>query len=264
MDLDLTGKVALVTGGSAGIGKWCALELAKEGADVAICARRVDVLEATAKELAQATGRRVLPFPADTSNPEQIEHLLKSSVEALGRIDILVNNAGLVGGLAQGQLSEVKDEALEADITGKFMSYLRCARAVAPHMKAQGWGRIINIGGLAGRQVGNIGGARNLAVAHLTKSLSEELGQYGITANLVHPGMTRTERTAGILAERAHQQGTSEEDMERQMYGGNAIRRLVEAQEVAYLVCFLASPRSVSVTGEVIAAGGGVGRAVFI
>ena len=264
MELELTGKVALVTGGSSGIGKACARELAQEGADVVICARRPEPLEAAARELSQETGRRVLAVPADTSNVEQVNGLVQTTVQTLGRVDILVNNAGMVGGIARGPLADVSDEDVMEDVTAKFMGYLRCARAVIPHMKRQGWGRIINVGGLAARQAGTIGGARNLAVVHLTKNLSEEMGPFGITANVIHPGATRTERTSDILAGRAEQLGVDVEEAENEMYGGNAIRRIVEAREIAYLVCFLASPKSVSITGEVIAAGGGVGRAVFV
>lgn len=264
MDLQLAGKVALVTGGSVGIGKATALELAKEGVDVAICARTKGTLEAAANEISQKTGRRILPLPTDTTDPAQVNAMVQSTVGTLGRLDILVNNAGRPGGQATGPLSEVSDEDAMEDITFKFMTYLRSSRAAAEHMKRQGFGRIINVGGLAGRNVGTIAGARNLAITHLTKNLSDELGQYGITANVVHPGGTRTERTAGLVAEEAQKQGISEEEAEKRMYGGTAIRRIVDAEEVAYLITFLASPLSASVTGEVIAAGGGVGRALYI
>ena len=264
MDLELSGKVALVTGGSVGIGKASARQLAREGVDVVICARTRETLEATAKELSQETGRRVIAVPTDTTDPEQVKALVQTTVDTLGRLDILVNNAGRPGGQATGPLSEVTDDDVLEDITFKFMTYLRSARAAAEHMKRQGYGRIINIGGLAGRSVGTIAGARNLAITHLTKNLSDELGQYGITANVIHPGGTRTERTAGMVAAEASKKGISEAEAEKQLFGGNAIRRIVDASEVANLVAFLASPLSVAVTGEVIAAGGGVGRALYI
>ena len=264
MDLQLAGKVALVTGGSVGIGKATALQLAQEGVDVAICARTRETLEAAAQEITQKTGRRIIAVPTDTTVAEQVHAMVQTTVDTLGRLDILVNNAGRPGGQATGPLSEVSDEDAMEDITFKFMTYLRSSRDAAEHMKRQGFGRIINVGGLAGRNVGTIAGARNLAITHLTKNLSVELGQYGITANVVHPGGTRTERTAGLVAAEAQKQGISEEEAEKQMYGQTAIRRIVDAEEVAYLIAFLASPLSVSVTGEVIAAGGGSGRALYI
>ena len=264
MDLQLAGKVALVTGGSVGIGKATALQLAQEGVDVAICARTRETLEAAAQEITQKTGRRIIAVPTDTIVAEQVHAMVQTTVDTLGRLDILVNNAGRPGGQATGPLSEVSDEDAMEDITFKFMTYLRSSRAAAEHMKRQGFGRIINVGGLAGRNVGTIAGARNLAITHLTKNLSVELGQYGITANVVHPGGTRTERTAGLVGAEAQKRGISEAEAEKQMYGDTAIRRIVDAEEVAYLIAFLASPLSVSVTGEVIAAGGGSGRALYI
>jgi NAD(P)-dependent dehydrogenase (short-subunit alcohol dehydrogenase family) len=264
MDLQLAGKVALVTGGSVGIGKATALQLAQEGVDVAICARTRETLEAAAQEITQKTGRRIIAVPTDTTVAEQVHAMVQTTVDTLGRLDILVNNAGRPGGQATGPLSEVSDEDAMEDITFKFMTYLRSSRAAAEHMKRQGFGRIINVGGLAGRNVGTIAGARNLAITHLTKNLSVELGQYGITANVVHPGGTRTERTAGLVGAEAQKRGISEAEAEKQMYGDTAIRRIVDAEEVAYLIAFLASPLSVSVTGEVIAAGGGSGRALYI
>ena len=144
------------------------------------------------------------------------------------------------------------------------MGYLRCARAVAPHMKAQRWGRIVNISGLAARQSGNtVGSIRNVAVAALTKNLADELGPRGINVTVVHPGLTRTERTAALVAARAagagHERGG---DRAAQMAEGNSIRHLVDAREVADVVVFLCSPKSVAINGDAIAAGGGAPRAI--
>jgi len=134
---------------------------------------------------------------------------------------------------------------------------------VSPHMQRQGWGRIINIGGLSGRQSTVISGLRNAAIVHLTKSLSDQLGPHGITVNLIHPGATRTERSGPTYAEQARQQGVSVEEIERRVAQNIAIRRIVDAKEIGYVVCFLASPKGTAITGETIAAGGGSMRAVF-
>jgi NAD(P)-dependent dehydrogenase (short-subunit alcohol dehydrogenase family) len=126
-------------------------------------------------------------------------------------------------------------------------------------MIAQRWGRIINISGLAARQTGSaIGTMRNVAVAALTKNLAEELGPHGINVTCVHPGITRTERSAGTIAARAAAAGRSAEDIERAMAASTLIGRMVDAEEVATIVTFLASPRSVAITGDAIACGGGV------
>ena len=242
MDLGLTGKVAIVTGGSRGIGRAIARELAREGVDVAICARQRQALDEAAKALSQETGRRIIPIVADTMSSESVAQLVKSTVAALGRVDVLVNNASTPGGLVRRPLAEADDKTLLEDIDTKVVGYLRCAKAVAPHMQQRKWGRIINIGGLSGRRSGNISGLRNAAVVHLTKTLADELGVHGITVNLVHPGATRTERTDAETERRA---------------ASNAIRRIVDASEIAQVVTFLASAKAANVTGVAIDASGG-------
>jgi NAD(P)-dependent dehydrogenase (short-subunit alcohol dehydrogenase family) len=242
MDLELTGRVAIVTGASRGVGKAIALELALEGVDVAICARNRDALEATAKELADATRRRIIPVVADTTSSESVRRLVDTTRAQLGRIDILVNNAATPGGVVHGPLADADDKALLEDIDTKVVGYMRCAKAVAPHMQERGWGRIINIGGLSGRRAGNISGLRNAAIVHLTKTLADQLGAHGITVNLVHPGATRTERT--------------DEETERRARG-NAIRRIVDAREIGLVVAFLASTKAAAITGVAIDASGG-------
>ena len=146
----------------------------------------------------------------------------------------------------------------------KVMGYLRCAREVAPYMIDRGWGRIISISGLAARSTGStIGSMRNVAVVALTKNLADELGPHGINCTVVHPGTTRTEKTAGVLAARARELGIGEDEVERRMAEANSLNRLIDAREIAYVVAFLASPKSVAINGDVIAAGGGVGKAIF-
>ena len=181
-----------------------------------------------------------------------------------GRVDILVNNAAVVGGLLQGPLEEATEELLTEDLDTKVVGYFRTAQAAAPLMKEQGWGRIINIGGMSGRYSGVISGVRNAAVAHLTKTLSGQLGPYGITVNTIHPGTVRTERTDEMYEEEALATGQSprktspDERTEAQSIG-----RIVESAEIAHLVCFLASRKAAAITGEVIAVDGGRGSAVF-
>ena len=128
-------------------------------------------------------------------------------------------------------------------------------------MQANGWGRIVNISGLAARQTGNaVGSMRNIAVAALTKNMADELGPSGINVTVVHPGLTRTERTAPLVAARAATQGVSAQAVEAQMAGGNSIKHLVDASEVAHVVAFLCSPKSRAINGDAIAVGGGALR----
>jgi NAD(P)-dependent dehydrogenase (short-subunit alcohol dehydrogenase family) len=260
MDLELTHKRALVTGGSSGIGKAIARALAFEGVDVALLARREDVLTAAAAELAAATGGRVVAVVADTTRDEQVKQAVARAVELLGGgIDILVNAAAEPAGLVPpAKLAGITQAFFHGEMDTKVMGYLRCAREVAPHMQAQRWGRIINISGLAARQTGNtVGSMRNVAVAALTKNLADELGPDGINVVVVHPGLTRTERTQALFEARAAARGVPLQDIEKQAADGNSIRHLVTADEVAAVVVFLASPKSVAINGEAIAVGGG-------
>ena len=233
MDLELAGKTAIVTGGSRGIGKAIARELASEGVDVAIAARGREALDEAAAEL--------------------------------GRIHVLVNCAARpLGSAPIPSLAEITDDHFWADMNVKVMGYLRCAREVAPHMRRQGWGRIVNVSGLASRMTGSaIGSMRNVAVSAMTKNLADELGPHGINVTVVNPGYTYTERTPGMIEARASAEGVSPEEVERRMAEANSVRRFIDARDVAHVVAFLASPKSVAINGDVIAAGGGVGNAIY-
>ena len=271
MDLGLKGKRAIVTGGSLGIGKAIARELAREGVDVAIVARSKERLDAAAKELAAETGRRIVAIPTDVTSREQVEAMVAQAAKQLGGVDILVNSGSSPGGstTATGPIETVVDEDLLNDFNTKYMGALRCARAVIPLLKQSGWGRIINISGTNARNAGNLsGGARNTSLVHMTKTLAVQLGRFGITVNCVHPGTTRTERTPSLLAAQAANQGVTAEEVEKRNYApdsprGNAICRMVDASEVAYVTAFLASDKSWAISGELIVATGGAGRSVY-
>ena len=263
MDLELKGKTAIITGGSRGIGKAVGREFGLAGMSVALVARGQEALEETARELSEETGANFITIVADTGDPESVKAMVKEAAERLGRIDILVNSAARVGGAYTPKLSEITEEDFWGDMSVKVMGYLRCAQAVAPHMIEQGWGRIINLSGMAARQSGYaIGSMRNVSVSALSKNLADELGPQGINVTTVHPGMTYTERIPAILEERAKTQGITVEEAERRMAEGNSIHHIVDAREVAYVIAFLASPKSISINGDAIAAGGGVGRAI--
>jgi NAD(P)-dependent dehydrogenase (short-subunit alcohol dehydrogenase family) len=164
MDLGLQGKHAIVAGGSRGIGKAIARELAREGVDVAIVARNKGELEATARELAAATNRRILPLAADVTSKEQVDRMVAEAAQQLGGLHILVNSGSTPGGspTATGPIDTVVDEDLIEDFNTKYVGALCCSRAVIPFMKTAGWGRVINISGGNARNAGNLsGGATN-------------------------------------------------------------------------------------------------------
>lgn len=277
MDLGLAGKVALVTGGSKGIGAAICASLAQEGVRVVLCARTTEEVERTAHAIAAATGSETLGLTADVTRREDIDRVVAQTVERFGGVDILVSNAGVPGGIGFGPLDRVEDANVLKDLETKFLGTLRAARAVVPHMKRRGFGRIIGIVGLSARYSSAYasernpdgafnysGGPRNLAVMHLMRTLSHELGRDGITANAVLPGATRTEDLDAMLTRRSATLGKPLETLRQETSSMNAIGRWVDASEVADVVTFLASPRASSISGEVVAASGGAGMAVFI
>jgi NAD(P)-dependent dehydrogenase (short-subunit alcohol dehydrogenase family) len=265
MDLGIAGKKALVTGGSRGIGYAVARELAKEGVDVAICARNEAAVNTAAVEIASETGATVIGFQADTGVAADVKGLVASTVRAFGTIDILVNNAARVGGTGgPDSLAELNEEMLQGDFEVKILGYLRCAREVTPYMARSGWGRVVNMDGMAARNAAGIsGGMRNAAVMNFTKVMSEELGSAGITVNAVHPAVTKTDALIERLEANASRDGISIEEVERRMAAGNAIKRLVTGDEIAAIVAFLCSQQAGCITGEAIAPSGGNSRSVF-
>ena len=271
MDFGLADKRAFVGGGSRGIGKAIALELAKEGCNVVVAARTQLALDESAKEIEDITGRRVIPMAMDVTSREEVDKVMSAAVNQLGGLDILVNSASLPGGSrsAVGPIHDLDDNALLHDFDTKYVGALRCARAAIPHLKD----RIVEPHHqYQRRQCENrcnlSGGARNVSLVHLTKTLAVQLGKFGITVNCIHPGITRTERTARLMEARGKALGVSAEEAEASDYApgsprGNHINRMVDASEIAFLTAFLASDKSCAVTGEVIMAGGGVGNAVY-
>jgi NAD(P)-dependent dehydrogenase (short-subunit alcohol dehydrogenase family) len=245
MDLKLKGKRAIVTGASRGIGKAIARALAEEEVDVVIGARTAEPLYATAEELKAVTERRIIPATVDTGDDDAVKRFIGIAAQELGGVDILVNNAATPGGARPaGRLVEISGQGILEDVNVKVAGYLRTAQAAAPYMIEAGWGRIINIGGLAARGTGHYAASiRNGAISALTKNLADELGPLGVTAVAIHPGATRTEKTTPEREARSAQ--------------ANSIGRIVDASEIGWLVTILASPKSGAINGDTIAAGGG-------
>ncbi|QKV93081.1 SDR family oxidoreductase [Streptomyces sp. NA02950] len=264
MNLELTGRVALVTGGSLGIGKAVARELAKEGADVVITARRMAPLEEAAKDIEAETGKQVLALPSDTTDSVSVRNMVNHAVAAMGRLDILVNGAAAPSGLVRNSVEEADPELLLQDINTKVVGYFRCVQAVTRHMKQNGYGRIINIGGLTGRSSHALSGMRNLAVVHMTKALSDQLGPDGITVNTVHPGVVETEHIHELYEKEAVKRGITAAEVEADYAARTPIRRVLEATEIAEIICFLSSPRAAAITGESIGIDGGLTRGIFL
>ncbi|WP_191243582.1 SDR family NAD(P)-dependent oxidoreductase [Amycolatopsis deserti] len=260
MDLQLKGARAVVTGGSRGLGLAIARGLLAEGARVALVARDEQRLDAAADGLRSGVpGAEVLAVPADTTDDASVRAMAERVVAAWGGVDVLVNAAAQPSfASTPPPLADLTDDEVRADFDTKVLGYLRCARALAPHMAGQGWGRIVNISGLNARRTGSVSGTiRNVAVAALTANLADELGPHGIGVTVVHPGLVETERTPRLVADRAAASGLSEEQVRDQLAATTSLRRLVTAEEVANVVVFLCSPRAAAVTGDAVSVAGG-------
>ena len=257
MQFQLEEKVAIVTGGSEGIGRATALALAQHGARVAIAARRPEVLEATAAEL-RKSGARVLPVIADVTNAADVERLISATVAEFGGLDILVNNAGT--GRA-GHFESVDDATWDADLDVKLRAAIRTTRAALPHLKQRGGGRIINVTTPGGKQPGgkslptSVSRAAGIA---LTKALSKDLAEYGILVNTVCVGLIRSAQHE----RKAHELGIDLEQHYADLGKNVPIGRVGEAEEVANVIVFLASAAGGYVTGASINIDGGASGAV--
>jgi NAD(P)-dependent dehydrogenase (short-subunit alcohol dehydrogenase family) len=260
MDLALTGARAIVTGGSGGIGLAVARGLVAEGARVALVARDESKLEAAAAAIRRASPRaEVMVAPADTIDDTSVRAMVDHVATSWSGVDILVNAAARPASyVARGALTELTDTQVTEEFDTKVMGYLRCARAVAPHMTAQGRGRIVNISGLNARRTGSIPGTiRNVAVAALTANLADELGPDGVGVTVVHPGLVETERTPRLVADMAASTGRTEEQVRVDLGATTSLRRIVTAEEVADVVVFLCSPRASGITGDAVSVAGG-------
>jgi NAD(P)-dependent dehydrogenase (short-subunit alcohol dehydrogenase family) len=254
MDLGLRGRVPIVTGGSRGIGEAAARALAKEGANVVICARGLDQLTETAKRIATETGTEVIPVQADVERIEDVKRLVSTAVKRFGRVDILVNNAV---NNQSAPLMELTDEDWIHHYNVKLVGYVRCVREVLPHMKANGWGRIINMAGAAARDVAITGftsGAVNSAVTNFTKKLANDVAPFGITANTIHPSAADSQRR---LEREAHGPGDSAEQVAPRRERNHPIGRPVLAEDNTPAVLFFASEPASAITGQVLSVDGG-------
>ncbi len=253
MQLGLAGKVAIVTGGSKGIGRATALALLAEGASVLACARGKEALEETVRLAGEKGEGRLVGFQADLTQGETIKAVVARCLEVFGRIDILVNNAGSA---RPGEFLQLSDEAWLDDWMLKFFGYVRMARAVLPHMQARRSGVIINIIGTGGlRPTGNymIGGAANAALNHFTKALADEGAKHGVRVVGINPGPILTERLQRFLSTFSAGSVDAEEAMRRM----TPLGRVGKAEEVADLVLFLASERAAFIHGTNITIDGG-------
>ncbi|MFQ6126001.1 MAG: SDR family oxidoreductase [Candidatus Heimdallarchaeota archaeon] len=262
MDLGLSGKIAICAASSKGIGKAIAVNLAKEGAYVTICARGEEALHKTKEEI-RTFGGKVLAVKADVTDYDQVQNLVKETIKTFGNPQILVNNAG---GPPQATFQEVDIATWREAVDLNLMSTIYLSREVVPYMIKARWGRIINMTSVSVKQpIDNLllSNTVRSGVIGLTKSLSNELGPYNITVNSVAPGYTLTKRLRDIAQKLAEETNRSLEDQLKEMAKDVPLGRVGQPEEIANLVVFLASEKASYITGTTIQVDGGLVKSLF-
>ena len=262
MDLGLNDKIALVTASSRGLGRAVALRLAHEGANVAICARGEDALNETADHIRQTTGQRALAIPADVAQPTAAGRLVEATLECFEQLDILVTNAG---GPPPGQFLDFTLDDWEKAAQLTLMSAVRLCYAAAPVMKKQGNGSILAMTSITVKQpLPNmiLSNSLRLGVTGLIKTLSEELAPFGIRANAICPGWTRTARVEQLLKDKAERSGSTVEDEAQAIATDVPLGRMGTPEEFAAVAAFLVSDAASYVNGVSLLVDGGTARGV--
>ncbi len=263
MDLGIAGKTAIVAAASKGLGKAAALGLAKEGANLGICARGEADLVKTANEIMSITKARVLPIVADVTNADDVRNLVEKTGDEFGRIDILVTNAG---GPPTGSFSKFTDKDWQNAVSLTLLSAIRLCREVIPYMQKAGGGRIVNIVSIAAKQPIEgliLSNSIRAAVIGLAKTLSTELAPSNILVNNVCPGWILTDRLTSVIQKRAEAQSQTYEAALAEITANIPLSRCGTPEEVANLIVFLCSERASYITGTTIQVDGGLAKGLF-
>ncbi|MGE4112276.1 MAG: SDR family oxidoreductase [Burkholderiales bacterium] len=264
MDMGIKGRAAIVTGASRGIGRETARQFLEEGVRVMICGRNAETLERTRAELAQQTGGEIHAVVADMMKPDDIVRLVEAAKKQLGGVDILVNNAGQ---MYSGRFNVMTDEGLKEQLETKLFGFLRAIRLVYPLMKAQRWGRIVNLIGGAGKEPDPYmfgSGITNSGLLNITKSLSTEFGEDNVLVNAICPGWVATnlwQRNAQGLQQELGVK--SEEEARRLAARKNSLNRFGKPEELANAIVFLCSERASYITGVSLNLDGGRLKALW-
>ena len=265
MNLNLKNKNAIVCASSQGLGKAAAIDLAKEGVNLAICSRDQEKIDKAKEEILQKTDHniKVIALKADLDSLEDIQIFLQEVEHSLGVVDILVNNTG---GPPPSTFEQISDEDWQNAFNSTMMSAIRLSRAMIPKMKENGWGRIINISSVSVKTPVNglfLSNSLRMGVLGWAKALADEVAAHGITVNTVCPGYTRTERVEAILESQSSSSGLSKEEIEKTIADNIPMKRVGEAEDLAGLITFLASEKANYMTGLAVQVDGGSARTFY-
>lgn len=244
---DLTGRVALVTGGNKGLGKAMARGLAEAGADIVIASRHADELKAALADILAGTGRKGISVVTDVSNRDDVKKLAREALDKMGRVDILINNAGM--NAPQG-IDEITDDTWDRVVQVNLTSCMALTRELAPQMKARKWGRVVHISsimGLLSKEKRNVYSATKAALIGMTKASALDLGPFGVTVNCLAPGPFLTDMPMSVLS-----------DAEKKVFADRtAVGRWADPKELAGPALLLCSDAGSYITGQVLVVDGG-------
>jgi len=257
MDLNITGKVAIIGGSSKGLGKACAVALAKEGVNIVLCARRKETLQRTKSEI-ELLGVEVLALSVDMASAEDNQRIVDETIRKFGRIDILVNNSG---GPKPGTFREVTSDDLDDAYRSVLKYNIRMIQGCLPFMERNGWGRIVNITSITVKEPAPNMVLSNIfrsSVVSFAKTISKELVSKGITINNVSPGYFKTDRVMQLMKVRSEAEGISTNEYEQRAILDFPHKRYMDPEELGNLVCYLCSEQARAINGTTIQVDGGM------
>lgn len=257
MDLDIRGKVAIIGGSSKGLGRACALALAKEGVNIVLCARQEEALQKTKSEI-ESLGVEVLALSVDMASGKDNQRIIDETIRKFGRIDILINNSG---GPKPGTFRDVTSDDLDDAYRSVLKYNIRMIQGCLPFMEKNGWGRIVNITSVTVKEPAPNMVLSNIfrsAVVSFAKTISKEVISSGITINNVSPGYFKTDRVMQLMKVRSEAEGISTNEYEQKAILDFPHKRYMDPQELGNLVCYLCSEQAKSINGTTIQVDGGM------